>query len=191
MTEQLEKAKQYVILDYLKEYMRGELEENPEEHITDPELLKIVKSVNKSRKEKAEKHPYALITINPRPDSDLQEFVELVHKSIKKKWITEYIYTFEQRGTKEDKYGTGHHCHMLLYREGKRPSELSREFHNTFKHLIGNAKHIDIRYVSEKDADNCRAYINGDKKDEKKKAKCEADDLWRTENALEKVYLSH
>lgn len=190
MTDQLRKATDNVVLDYLKEYMRQQLKDNPEQHIQDENVLNIIKTINENRKNKKEKEKsnYVFITINPSPDSSLEKFVSTVHKSVTKKWVTYYLYSFEQRGTLDNDYCTGHHCHMLLYREGKRPSEIAREFRNTFKSFIGNPQHVNIKYISDKDVEKVTNYIKGIKKDEDKQEKIEADIAFRKLMGLQPYY---
>lgn len=191
MTQQLQKATDYVVLDYLKEYMRGELAKHPQDYIEDPLLLDVISKVNERRKDKKakEKTPYVFITINPKPGSDLLRFMDTIEKAIHKKWISEYYYTLEQRSETEDNAGDGFHTHILLYRDGKRPSEISREFHSTFKEYVGNTKHINIKYIPEKDYDNVLAYIKGEKTDDKME-KVNIDRIWRSMMGLKQFYSS-
>lgn len=103
---------------------------------------------------RATKHKIYLITINPREDIIEPEFIERIKKSVKKKWITYYKWCIEWRDKAE-----GMHCHILVHSNGKRISECRREFYNTFKHMVGNKLHVNIRYGTR--PDSYSQYIEG------------------------------
>ena len=86
------------------------------------------------------KNPYAFmwITIRPTTETRFSQFFKLVEKSFRKKWITRYIYVFEQKSNNKEKIGDGFHIHALTDIPDNKPNhEIYREFRNTFKHVCG------------------------------------------------------
>jgi hypothetical protein len=131
---------------------------------------------------------HVLITINPDNSKVvINDFKELVEQSINKKWILgEVYYTFEQRGENLEEMGKGFHAHILMNRNGKRPSEIHREYFNTFKHVCGNKKHVDVRI--NKNFSETFDYISGKKFKDEKQKKQDIDVLWRQKIGLQTHY---
>lgn len=130
---------------------------------------------------------HTLWTINPRMDTDLGEFMKKIIKATKKKWVKHYIFSIEQRGKTDIEMGRGIHCHMYVeVDKKKRIYECRREMYNTFKHLVGNRKHVMVSYA--KDPTNFIKYCMGIKKDEEKDDMIKYDKLWRKKNELEDYY---
>lgn len=106
-----------------------------------------------------------LITINPKPNTDVTLFVKLMEKAMTKKWITKSYWCFEWRNIDE-----GLHAHAIIQYKTKRPSEIKREFQTTFKNLIGNNKHVNIIKIwNGKELNRCYDYLKGLKKNNFKK----------------------
>lgn len=127
-----------------------------------PEYLKLVEWWNQLKEDK-DKKGY-LVTINPKDDVPLDRFVNRVERSMKKKWIKKSSWCFEWR-----KNDTGLHAHAVIEHGKKRFSEIKREFLNTFKTMIGNEMHINIKYINDKiSMDRTINYLKGIKKGNKK-----------------------
>lgn len=105
-----------------------------------------------------------LITINPKDTVPLNRFYDRVERAMSKKWIKKSQWCFEWRNG--DK---GLHSHGLILYDKKRPSEIKREFINTFKSMIGNNMHVNFKPVFTKiEFDRCVDYLKGIKKGNKK-----------------------
>jgi hypothetical protein len=86
---------------------------------------------------------YCLLTVNPEPDTPVSLFKTLMERCIRKKWIKKSYYCFEWRDMNK-----GLHSHAVLTCEKKkRPSEMKREIYSTFKDIVGNEKHINIKPI--------------------------------------------
>lgn len=138
---------------------------------------------DKNAKINAEKDTdYILITINPRDGVKFQDFNNLVLKSIKKKWISSYLYSFEQRGETEDDVGWRPHCHIILYRKGKIYCEIVREFKSCFKKIcnVENIHCLNFKVIKDGTFYQVVNYVVGWKKDEGKHVKQIIDKRWRS-----------
>lgn len=112
---------------------------------------------------------WVLITINPEGPYNGARFAEFYSKcqrAFNKKWIKVGIFCMEQRSKISDgkPIGDGFHMHMAVRRGNKRPSEIEREFRNTFMGLCGNVKHVDFRWGVMRDWDNVVNYVKGMRK---------------------------
>lgn len=125
-----------------------------------------------------------MITVNPRDDVDLDILNKKVEKAIKKKYIDHFMYCYEWR--EENK---GLHCHIrIVTNKKKKRSEIKREFYNTFKHLVGNSMHVDVKYGCRKDSyiDYIKGIKNGQPKENSKH-----DTIMREKHGLPAWVVSH
>ncbi|AXH77931.1 MAG: putative replication initiation protein [Cressdnaviricota sp.] len=152
--------------------------------------------LNELERKIREKYPVAKITpkvywitINPKPDTKLDVFLKLLEKSINKKWIDKYYYNIEQRGETLENIGTGLHSHMLIVPSShKRKSEVHREFHSTFKAIVGNKLHVHIQDFPDNIIQDKLDYLNGLKWDGEKQTKINMDINFRLNNKLNIIY---
>lgn len=134
------------------------------------------------------------ITINPRPDVLLAEFVKHMKKLISKVWIEDYIYCMEQRGTTQEDSGKGFHSHILIWKpDNKKSHEVIREIKNTMKNIcsIDNPSILNIQNCKEEDVNKRKNYmigLKGLKHDPTKQEKQNVDIGWRERNNLEPYY---
>lgn len=134
------------------------------------------------------------ITINPRPDVSLDEFIKSMNKFKSKVWIEDYIYVYEQRGTTEQESGKGFHAHILLWKpDNKKSHEVIRETKNTFKNIcsIDNPSILNIKNCKDEDIEKRKNYMLGHKNteiDPSKQVKQEIDLIWRERNNIENYY---
>ena len=134
------------------------------------------------------------ITINPRPDVDIEIFMKAMKKYISKVWIENAIYVIEQRGITEEEAGKGFHAHILLWKpDNKKSHEVIRETKNTFKNIcsIDNPSILNIKDCKDTDIEKRKNYMLGDKKtteDPSKAIKQEIDCIWRQRLKIEKYY---
>jgi len=136
------------------------------------------------------------ITVNPRPDVPLADFMKAMKKYTKKIWIESYMYVIEQRGTTEEESGKGFHSHILLWKpDNKKSHEVIRETKNTFKNIcsIDNPSILNIKNCKEEDVNKRKNYMIGLKDlkyDPTKQEKQNIDIGWRIRNNIDSVYFS-
>lgn len=108
------------------------------------------------------RYPYCMVTINFKEDVTFADAVKKFNKFVKKCWILKSMSCFEWRDI--DK---GMHIHSKLWiAKDKRYCECHREIYNTFKHLVGNKRHVCLRPSTR---DGCfEDYIKGIKEGSKK-----------------------
>lgn len=134
------------------------------------------------------------ITINPRPDVTLVDFMKAMNKFKSKVWIEDYIYVYEQRGTDESQQGKGFHSHILLWKpDNKKSHEVIRETKNTFKNVcsVENPSILNIQNCKDEDIQKRKNYMLGEKglqNDPSKEAKQKVDVEWRKSVELEPYY---
>lgn len=127
------------------------------------------------------------ITINPSPDVSLETFQKVISRVIKKKWVHDYEYVYEQRGKTQEEMGQGIHCHMCLFLEKyKRRVEIERELYSTCKNIVGNPKHIVVKCIT--NLAGWEAYLLKDIADPDKAQKSQIDRLFRENNNLLEIY---
>lgn len=98
------------------------------------ELNNQIKVMQDAELEKQDaKNPIGyFITLCPHPDLVLpQETFKLVKDMVSKVWIKNYVYSFEQRGITEEEIGKGVHSHIIVLRDGYRPSKADKELRYT------------------------------------------------------------
>lgn len=78
---------------------------------------------------------YLFININPREDVSIDEIQKTMGKVLQKKWLKDAIYVIEQRGKDLSEVCKGKHIHLLVHRNGQKPSDVKREIANTVKHI--------------------------------------------------------
>jgi hypothetical protein len=159
------------------------------------ELKKLEESNKVLLKEKtAEEHnnSYLWITINPKPEIKLVDFIKKIEKLVKRKIFTNYLYVYEQRGKTEEEQGKGFHAHILAKRNlNYKPFKTHECIRNTCKTLVKNHKDnstINIQNIGEEFAADKKEYILGEKTGEEKDLKQQIDIIWRKNNNLKKYY---
>lgn len=131
------------------------------------EVREYLESRNSSR------YKYAMFTINPKEGTVFSELQKKVEKALKKVWVENYLFCYEWRD--KDK---GLHVHIKVWiKKEKNPYHCKREIYNTFKHLVGNKKHVNVRYSNREGCFD--EYIKNGIKDGKKKKNSEFDRINR------------
>lgn len=179
--ECLEKARKKIIQEFLYERLRN----TPEKII---ELLpkndhKEYIAYNKERN--SSRYKYVMCTVNFKEDISIKVILKKIEKALAKTWVIQAMYCLEQRA----EYGedaSGIHAHIKIWiREGKNPYKCKGELYNTFKGVVGNKLHVNMRYSN---VEGCfEEYIKGYKKGKEKKRNM-ADKVWRKSLGLENVY---
>lgn len=143
-------------------------------------------------KEKAEKYRsrYIFLTVNPEPTVSLNMFKDSVAKCLKKKWLNNYCYVYEQRATTTEDMGRGFHLHFLIDTDGKKYHEAIRELKNTFKKVcdVSYNSVFNIRNVKEDHFMRFIKYMVGVKNQTFKHAKQNVDKIWRETNHIANYY---
>lgn len=113
------------------------------------------------------KSPYWLITINPKPGTELEDLDKVVAKILRKKTIQSFAFVYEIRKKEDDIY-TGLHCHILVYQT--LPShDFKRGVQNTCKHICQskNPNILNFKNVPEDAVQQKIEYLLGNKTDKK------------------------
>jgi len=124
-----------------------------------------------------------LVTVNPRPDVDIDALSKKVVKCVKKIWIKEWMYCYEWR-----EGDSGLHVHIrLTLNKKKKLSEVRRECFNTFKTLVEYRQHVNIKFALREDSfiDYVRGIKGGEPKDNHKH-----DIANRRELRVQDIYIS-
>jgi len=133
-----------------------------------------------------------LCFITVRPDSKKISFFEFKHdvaRFMTSSRILSYEYCFEQKGETEATMGIGFHMHAIIQWELE-PKELLKYTTSHFKKYvasnciqIGDTYH-GKRIKTKKDLERLRAYMSGDKRDDKKVKACDIDPIWREREGI-------
>lgn len=165
-------------------------------------MLEEQKQQLKERTARKNNNSYLWVTVNPKPDVDLETFKSVVEKLVKKTCIDDYLYVYEQRGTTEDEYssdndedylGKGFHSHILIKRNlNYKPCKLITNIKNTCKHIVGNVNNnnqLNMQIIGEEFAEDKKTYILGKQKTgEGKFIKQAMDEIWRKKYNLKQYY---
>lgn len=183
-------AERQVKLSYYRKRYRLMIEQGL---VNDKRLMECIKDIEELEKRSGKKDSdLVFITVSPRPDVLFQDFINTVNKLFSKVWLKNYIYVFEQRGDNEDNIGKGFHIHGLLYRDGKKFSDIRREIISTIKKVVDINVYsaYEIKLVKDDD-DNVKKIMNymlGDKAEEYKHPKQAMDKVWREKNNILSYY---
>lgn len=125
--------------------------------------------------------PYCLVTINPKPEITYDQFQEKVDSVIAKVFDWS-IHAYEIRSVPDQ----GLHCHIIAKIKDKYlTSNFARVVKSPFVPVIcGTVKHIDIKYVSQKELSACKSYITKTKVAKSKKIANDATVAWRLANDI-------
>lgn len=170
------------------EFLKKKYLEQLNKQYDDGDIHDVLSQSLKAKLDKKEecKSTWVFITINPKDDSNVDVFISTVHKAVSKKWISEARYVFEQRSELPGVF-SGFHCHILIKRGTKPPSQVRNEFNGTFRSLVGSLRHIDFKWATDKTYVNFLKYIEGNKEDGKL-SKVNVDKEWRAIKGLRDTY---
>ena len=109
-----------------------------------------------------------MLTINPQPSIEFEEFIAKVQRFARRKTIQPMLweYTFEQRRAKEPLEGI--HVHMLLI--GK-PCEILKWARSSFKKMVGNPMNTNQINLKKVNFKRNQKYLRGMKQGKPKKNK--------------------
>lgn len=117
---------------------------------------------------------------------DLLNLPNYIISKLDKKWITDYVFSIEQRSVDIHKYH-GYHTHIYITAsDSKRsPAQIKREFYSSFKSLVDNERFIDVKRIIKDNG--IEAYLNG-LKNQEKIPKVINDNNMRKQNFYELIY---
>lgn len=132
---------------------------------------------------------YAFITVNPKPEIELETFLKKLDIYVNRQICQKFIYVVEQRGETLEECGRGLHAHILVERNlNYKPCKFIQNTKNTFKNLVGNDKHIHIQICGEDYKNDKIIYITGKNKDVTKSLKQDYDIIFRKNNNIPEYY---
>lgn len=148
------------------------------------------------RPPKADKDEFIFVTINPKPDISLSQFLNKIIKTLKSTLFSDHLAVIEQRGNSELTCGQGLHAHILFKRitplnEGLPPSNIKRNLRDSYKKicLSSNNQIFNVQFISRTLAFEKKNYIIGQNKTgEGKKEKQIYDGIFRKNNNLPEFY---
>lgn len=160
------------------------------------EIMPIFKEIRKDEEEtdNIRKSQWYMLTFCPQDlYLDPFEFMKLIERIRKFKWVIHSFYVIEQRfnGEPNDKYkkeGDGIHIHMLMDKGDYKHSAVKRDVQRVFRDYAEYRINIDYRMIREAHLGNYKSYMLGDKKDPSKQIKQQQDKIWRDKVGLREYY---
>jgi len=136
------------------------------------------------------KKEWYFLTVNPKPDITLTEFMKTIDKALKKRWINYYIMVIEQRGESEAELGKGFHTH-IIFNKGIKHCKVITEMSNTFKKMCDTSNYhlFNLKSIGEEEKKRKVEYILGEKADVEKHLKQQMDIIFRERNKLKSYYI--
>lgn len=130
------------------------------------------------------------ITIRPKDDSiPFDAFQLIVDKFVRRKMITWYSFSYEQKGVDEESLGKGFHVHIIVKTTCTSKAELLRNAISAFK-CCTEPNCIDVKLCKTPNSVITKYLLNYESEDGHKIVTKEMDALWRKNNALESLYTS-
>lgn len=122
------------------------------------------------------------ITINPKPEVKLPEFVRTISKMYNKSWIDQYAYVYE---TTENNHFHSHGLIKTFYE----PARARKELANTVKNITTITNHHCFKFVilDQTKAAQKMSYMLGSKK-QSKMAGVKLTHQWRKDEMLKEIY---
>lgn len=171
---------------YYSEIIKSELKEGI---CFDKPLQDVYNKAMEIRKQNV-KDEYYFITLCPYEQIDINSVIKVVDKIIKKKWMKDYIYVYEQRQSETNKPYYGIHVHFIVKRDVIAKSDVIREVYNTSKNICGSPQSIDVKLLKNRnDLDVRINYLLGAKSTEEKQDRQKIDKIFRQEYKLNSYYI--
>lgn len=142
------------------------------------------------RSEKKEEPEIYWITINAKPEAELQVILKSVQNFCNRKAVRDYNYTIEQRGESELEIGKGIHCHLLLKWERKQIKYVKQFLIESCKRIVGSHSNniLNIRRITPDVYQDKLDYLAGKKWDKEKDLKLKYDKIFREKNNILCIY---
>lgn len=124
------------------------------------EIIPLFKELRDKQEEKF-KSDFVFMTVNPRLDIPIFDFLKLLPKMVNRVWIKKYLYVVEQRSEDLENLGKGFHLHCLFNKGDYRLSHLKRDMVSVFKKVcdVDNPSCLNIKLVKENDLKNYHKYM--------------------------------
>jgi len=152
---------------------------------------KILKNALIAENKTDTKQNYLYLTINPKPDYPLSDFIKKIRKTLESKLFTDSLAVIEQRGTDTKSIGTGYHAHILFKRitplnEGLPPSNIKRNLQDSYKKvcLVKNPQIMNFQFITLEYAEDKLEYMLGKKTGKGKDLKQKYDIPFRAQNDI-------
>lgn len=151
----------------------------------EPDLKRLKTELDESDARELRGGDCFFVTVNPAEVTTLKAFVTLTQKFCARKIIKSAQYVYEQRSDTVAKMGYGKHVHMLIRTPvHTRVSDMTRNVYSTFKTIVGNQHHCDVKVCKPCDVIKRLKYMQGLKQGEAKLKKVLIDPIWRETNDL-------
>lgn len=179
--------------EFLKQKIKGNLNIQFELDLISPYCTQIRKQRDELREKQAARLGtlWLWLTISPKKEIKLKEFLEKVEKFAERKMFEDYLYVIEQRGQSEEELGKGFHAHLLLKRSMKyKQNKIISNSKNTFKKMTNVDNHdiFNYHWCPEEYLKDKKEYILGTKTGCEKDKKQFFDVLFREKNNLNIYY---
>lgn len=139
-----------------------------------------------------ENSKYYWICVNPNTAIvPFSMFFNKMEKMMSKKWITNYLYVYEQRGEDEGEAGRGYHFHAIIEKpHNKSYTHIFREISNSVNAVCdsSNFNYFVFSAISEEEKNRKIIYTTGRKADSSKWLKQDMDVVWRNKINLKSYY---
>lgn len=120
------------------------------------------------------------VTINPKPDVDLEKFLALINNYMKRPFIIKGRYVLEQTGETIETMGKHPHVHILFEKlQSLSPKQCHDRTYSTFNTICGNKKCVDIRVYDASLMEEKVQYMKGEKWDSSKDPAILINPIWR------------
>lgn len=170
---------------YYNHFNKLIMEENVEEIL--PLFVRIKEEINSVQ----DNTNYIFLNVNPASNIELLNFLKIIEKSLKKKWIKSFLYVIEQRGETEEEIGKGFHTHIIIEKEEtKSYSQAIKELARAFSGACdtSNLHFFNGSKIKQNDLSKRKNYILGRKADSAKWKKQDMDIIFRKEYFLKNYY---
>lgn len=127
------------------------------------------------------------ITVNFKPEVLIPEAMSAVNKFSRRKCLKNVVWSYEQRGECLKTLGNGMHVHILTDKVVD-ITHIKKYAYNSFKKLVGNPKHVDVRQYPYEFRVDKEDYIRGVKWDADKEEKIDMDKIWRKNKGINNFY---
>jgi hypothetical protein len=154
------------------------------------EHYSLQKLYNSNKKMKEELQDFYFITINPRPNTDVEEFKSHVLGIWNWCWIQKMYVVLEQRGDTPETRGNGLHAHVLIEKCNNEWGKINTQIRDKFKKFCDSPYENTINVKSKKREwlNDKLDYIKGLKTDHGKPDKVIQDQLWRENLQIKPIY---
>lgn len=128
---------------------------------------------------------FYFVTVNPKPDTALSDFLKVLQKFTDRKMCQRVLYALEQRSEDSATMGAGMHAHLVVVSPEK---NFVTNTINTFKNVVGNRAAIDVKSLPRQYLEDKVNYIKGNKDSDSKMRKVCVDQVWRAHHSLQHLY---